>query len=51
MKKKKSLSETFFEKIVKKAISVDANSTTCMAIYQPKAPKAIKEFSKIENDK
>lgn len=29
----------------------NANSTTCGAIYQPKAPAALKKFSKVENDK
>lgn len=36
---------------VEKSIKLDANSTTCMIIYQPKAPEALKKFSKIENDK
>ncbi len=39
-------------KIVKKTAELslkrDANSTTCFAIYQPKAPKALKKFSKIK---
>lgn len=29
----------------------DANQTTCVGIYQPKAPEALKKFSKVENDK
>lgn len=37
--------------IVEKFVRVDANSTTCMAVYQPKAPTILKKFSKIENDK
>lgn len=37
--------------IVEKSIKLDANSTTCMVVYQPKAPAALKKFSKIENDK
>lgn len=28
-----------------------SNSTTSGTIYQPKAPEALKKFSKIENDK
>lgn len=36
---------------VEKSIKLDANSTTCMIIYQPKAPAALKKFSRIENDK
>mgnify|MGYP000197113433 CR=1 FL=1 len=37
--------------IVEKVIRVDANSTTCMIVYQPKAPAMLKKFSKVENDK
>lgn len=37
--------------MVEKFVRVDANSTTCMIVYQPKAPEALKRFSKIENDK
>ncbi|MGN0519334.1 MAG: AgrD family cyclic lactone autoinducer peptide [Candidatus Fimenecus sp.] len=29
----------------------NANQTTCFGIYQPKAPEALKKFSKAENDK
>lgn len=29
----------------------DANQTTCLGIYQPKAPAALKKFSKVEHDK
>lgn len=36
---------------VEKFVRVDANSTTCIAVYQPKAPKSLKKYSKIENDK
>ena len=37
--------------IVEKVIRVDANSITCMIVYQPKAPAMLKKFSKVENDK
>lgn len=40
-----------FKSIVEKQISVDANSTTCVIAFQPKAPKNLDKFSKIENDK
>lgn len=47
---KKSLS--VFTKIVKKsaegALKRDANTTTCSAIYQPKAPTSLKKFSKFD---
>ena len=36
--------------IVKFEIQSNANSTTCGVLYQPKAPVALKKFSKI-NDK
>ena len=29
----------------------NANSTTCINIYQPKAPEGLKKFSKTNNDK
>lgn len=32
------------------ALKRDANTTTCAAIYQPKAPAALKKFSKVDND-
>lgn len=37
--------------VAEKSIKMDANSTTCMIFYQPKAPAALKKFSKVENDK
>jgi len=37
--------------IVKFEAKSTANSTTCGVLYQPKAPVALKKFSKIENDK
>lgn len=39
------------KKVAEKSLVRDANSTTCMAIHQPKAPKSLKKFSRIENDK
>lgn len=35
------------KKMVNHSLRVDANNTTCMSIYQPKAPAALKSFSKI----
>jgi|GEM_PF-257304 cyclic lactone autoinducer peptide len=35
--------------VVEKSIALDANSTTCMIVYQPKAPAALKKFSKVEH--
>lgn len=40
--------------VIKKAVNhsckVDANSTTCLSIYQPKAPAALKNFSKFNKE-
>lgn len=40
--------------LIKKAVSrsckVDANSTTCLSIYQPKVPAALKGFSKVNKE-
>lgn len=40
----------FFANIAKKSaensLKRDANTTTCSAVYQPKAPKDLKKFSK-----
>lgn len=37
--------------IVNAELRSNSNSTTCGMIYQPKAPAALKKFSKVENDK
>ena len=37
--------------IVEKEFEISANSTTCIVLYQPKAPVALNKFSKVENDK
>lgn len=42
---------TGVKKLADKALTSDSNSTSCYMIYQPKAPEALKRFSKIENDK
>lgn len=39
------------KKIIKKSSVASANSTTCGIFFQPKAPTALKKFSKIDNDK
>ena len=38
-------------KSVEKEIGISANSTTCVVLYQPKAPVALNKFSKVKNDK
>lgn len=37
--------------VVEKFVRVDANSTTCIAVYQPKVPQMLKKFKKADNDK
>ena len=39
------------KKLANSELKRNANSTTCGAIYQPKAPVTLKMFSKVENDK
>lgn len=51
MKSQKKTCSNVIKTIVEKTVRVDANSTTCIAVYQPKAPASLKKFSKIENDK
>lgn len=46
MKKKELL-----KKIVEKSSAVSANTTTCGIFFQPKAPAALKNFRKVDNDK
>lgn len=47
--------KNFFIKAIKtmaeKSLTRDANSTSCIIYHQPKAPAALKKFSKVENDK
>ena len=51
MKTQKKEHTKIVKTIVEKFVRVDANSTTCMAVYQPKAPEMLKKFGKIDNDK
>ena len=51
MKTSKKTYSNIMKSIVERAIQNNANSTTCMIYYQPKAPAALKKFSKVENDK
>lgn len=48
MKKATNLFAKLAKKSAESALKRDANSTTCAAIYQPQAPKSLKQFSKIE---
>lgn len=46
MKKMEKSLLTVTKKMALSSIKRDANTTTCAAIYQPKAPAALKNFSK-----
>jgi len=48
---KNNVSKKIINKAVQFSLRGSANSTTCFTIYQPKAPKSLRQFSKIENDK
>lgn len=43
--------KTALKGVVMIAVKNSANSTTSSTIYQPKAPAALKKFSRVENDK
>ena len=43
--------KTAIVKLADSAAKLSANSTTCIALGQPKAPAALKKFSKHNNDK
>ncbi len=46
MESKKKLIAKVARKAAEKALRRDANSTTCLGIYQPKAPAGLKRFRK-----
>lgn len=43
---KKNIVEKMFKKVIEKTLVVDANSTSCAIIYQPKAPTKLDAFKK-----
>lgn len=45
-----NVSAKLIKKIANHSLKVDANNTTCLTIYQPKAPAALKNFSKINKE-
>ena len=47
----KKFTKAVLDKAVSSALKTSENSTTCSNIYQPKAPAALKKFSRVENDK
>lgn len=48
MKLNKKIYSKALKFAVEKSLENNANSTTCIMVYQPKAPAALKKFSKIE---
>lgn len=38
------------KKVVELSLKKDANDTTCLFIYQPNAPAALKKYSKITKE-
>lgn len=51
MKSQKKIIANLIKTAAEKSLTRNANSTTCMAVYQPKAPASLRKFSKVENDK
>lgn len=45
----KKFTQNILKKVVEHTLRRDADSTTCMAIYQPKAPASLKKFSKLDD--
>lgn len=45
--KSKEVAAKFAKKIAEKALRRDASSTTCIGVYQPKAPADLERFKKI----
>lgn len=48
MKKNKNVVLNIVKKSAEKALRRDANSTTCIGIFQPKAPVELKRFKHIK---
>lgn len=48
MAKNKKLFAKVAKNMAEKALTRDANSTTCAAIYQPKAPVGLERFKKTD---
>lgn len=48
MKKTSAILANIAKKSAEKALRRDANVTTCGAVFQPKVPKDLKQFSKFD---
>lgn len=51
MKFQKKNYSNVIKRVVDKSLSANANSVSCIIVYQPKVPAALKKFKKFENDK
>lgn len=51
MKSQKKNYSNILKGIAKRTLSFDANSTTCIMLYQPKVPASLKNYSNLKNDK
>lgn len=45
----KKFTQNVLKKAVESTLRRDANSTSCIIIYQPKAPASLKKFSKLDD--
>ena len=50
MKETKAMFASVAKKMAESSLKRDANSTTCVTVYQPKAPSALRNFSKINKE-
>ena len=48
METKKNLIARVAKKVAENALRRDANSTTCVCIYQPKIPEKLKQFKNVK---
>lgn len=46
MFKQKKVTAKIVKKVAEKALTRDANTTTCVGVYQPKVPAEIERFKK-----
>lgn len=51
MNAKNNVKAKVLKAVAKSAVKIDANSTSCIILWQPKAPASLKKFSKVDNDK
>lgn len=49
MKNNRKITQNLMKKVVESTLKHDANSTSCIIFYQPKAPASLKKFSKLND--